>query len=84
MSKPNKVNRDHYTQRGRLTPDEAAREMEKQRQAASPKKVEGSHFGENVKAHGITGDKQGEPGDVRNAAHDAGEDEEETDEQEEQ
>src|SRR4030095_7281862 len=26
MSKPNKVNKDHYTQRGRLTPDELARE----------------------------------------------------------
>jgi hypothetical protein len=84
MSKPNKANRDHYTQRGRLTPDEAAREMVKQRQAASPKKVEGSQFGENVKSHGITGDKTGEPAAVRNAEQDAGEDEEETDEQEEQ
>ena len=26
MSKANKVNKDHYTQRGRLTPDELARE----------------------------------------------------------
>ena len=26
MSKHNKVNKDHYTQRGRLTPDELARE----------------------------------------------------------
>lgn len=26
MSKHNKVNKDHYTQRGRLTPDEIARE----------------------------------------------------------
>ena len=26
MSKHNKVNKDHYTQRGRLTPDEMARE----------------------------------------------------------
>ena len=26
MSKNNKVNKDHYTQRGRLTPDELARE----------------------------------------------------------
>jgi hypothetical protein len=46
MSKDNKVNRDHYTQRGRLTPDDAARELAKQRQAASPKKAEGSKFGE--------------------------------------
>lgn len=46
MSKENKVNRDQYTQRGRLTPDDAARELSKQRQAASPKKAEGSKFGE--------------------------------------
>jgi hypothetical protein len=26
MSKQNKVNKDHYVQRGRLTPDELARE----------------------------------------------------------
>ena len=26
MSKHNKVNKDHYTQRGRLTPDDIARE----------------------------------------------------------
>jgi hypothetical protein len=30
MSKPNKVNKDHYTQGGRLTPDELARERAKQ------------------------------------------------------
>ena len=41
MSKHNKVNRDHYTQRGRLTPDEAARERAKQREAASPQRTEG-------------------------------------------
>jgi hypothetical protein len=29
MSKHNKVNRDAYTQAGRLTPDEAARERQK-------------------------------------------------------
>lgn len=45
MSKHNKVNKDHYTQRGRLTPDEAAREQVKQRQAASPKQTEGGQFG---------------------------------------
>jgi hypothetical protein len=32
MSKENKVNPTQYTQRGRLTPDDAAREMAKQRQ----------------------------------------------------
>jgi hypothetical protein len=30
MSKVNKVNKDHYTQRGRLTPDELARERARQ------------------------------------------------------
>jgi hypothetical protein len=30
MSKPNKTNKDHYTQRGRLTPDDMARERQKQ------------------------------------------------------
>ena len=46
MSRVNKVNPGQYTQRGRLTPDERARELVKQRQAASPKKAEGSKFGE--------------------------------------
>jgi hypothetical protein len=46
MSKYNKVNPGQYTQRGRLTPDETARELDKQRQAASPKQAEGSKFGE--------------------------------------
>jgi hypothetical protein len=32
MSKNNKVNKDHYNQRGRLTQDEAARERQKQRE----------------------------------------------------
>ena len=30
MSKPNKVNKDHYVQRGRLTPDDMARERMRQ------------------------------------------------------
>jgi hypothetical protein len=30
MSRINKVNKDHYTQQGRLTPDEAARERVRQ------------------------------------------------------
>ena len=37
MSKQNKVNKDAYTQEGRLTPDEAARERHKQaRQPRDP------------------------------------------------
>ena len=35
MSKPNKVNKDHYTQRGRLTPDEFARERARDIQLGS-------------------------------------------------
>lgn len=34
MSRENKVNPSQYTQRGRLTPDDAAREMAKQRQSS--------------------------------------------------
>ena len=30
MSRQNKVNKDHYVQRGRLTPDELARERAKE------------------------------------------------------
>jgi hypothetical protein len=41
MSKHNKQNRDAYTQAGRLTPDEAAREMKKQREMGSPSRVDG-------------------------------------------
>jgi hypothetical protein len=41
MSKHNKQNRDAYTQAGRLTPDEAAREMKKQREMASPSRTDG-------------------------------------------
>jgi hypothetical protein len=41
MSKHNKQNRDAYTQAGRLTPDEAARERKKQREIASPGATDG-------------------------------------------
>ena len=50
MSRVNKVNPGKYTQRGRLTPDEAAREMAKQREMSSPKRTEGGQFGEKTKA----------------------------------
>ena len=36
MSKQNKVNPGMYTQAGRLTPDDTARELKKQREAVSP------------------------------------------------
>ena len=41
MSKENKVNPGKYTQAGRLTPDDAAREMKKQREMASPSRTDG-------------------------------------------
>lgn len=45
MSKPNKVNKDHYTQRGRLTPDELARERAREIQLVSAKR----HLNERTK-----------------------------------
>jgi hypothetical protein len=48
MSKDNKVNPGTYTQAGRLSQDDSAREYQKQRETASPKKTEGGQFGENV------------------------------------
>lgn len=45
MSRINKVNPGQYTQAGRLTPDDRARETKKQREAASPKKTDGGRFG---------------------------------------
>ena len=41
MSKHNKVNPGQYTQAGRLTPDEAARERMKQVDHASTRRLEG-------------------------------------------
>jgi hypothetical protein len=35
MSKPNKVNKTNYVQRGRLTPDELARERNRQGEMSS-------------------------------------------------
>ena len=40
MSKDNKVNPGTYTQAGRLSPDDAAREMKKQREMASSTKTD--------------------------------------------
>ena len=68
MSKNNKVNRDHYVQRGRLTPDEAAREMKKQREMTSPAGTEG-------KSQGFQNTKP--PATAESRAADADEDDEE-------
>ncbi|HUQ86564.1 MAG TPA: hypothetical protein VM096_03335 [Vicinamibacterales bacterium] len=61
MSKHNKVNRDAYTQRGRLTPDEAARERMKQVQAGSTRRMEGRPHSE-LKAT-TSGDADTDPAD---------------------
>ena len=42
MSKHNKVNPGQYTQAGRLTPDDTAREMTMQREIASPSRTDGN------------------------------------------
>ena len=39
MSRENKVNPGQYTQRGRLTPDEGAQEMAKQRASGSAQRT---------------------------------------------
>ena len=39
MSRENKVNPGQYTQRGRLTPDEGAQEMAKQRASVSAQRT---------------------------------------------
>ncbi|HEX8031018.1 MAG TPA: hypothetical protein VF491_21260 [Vicinamibacterales bacterium] len=48
MSKDNKVNPGTYTQAGRLSQDDTAREYKKQHEAGSPKKTEGGQFGEKI------------------------------------
>lgn len=58
MSKNNKVNRDHYVQRGRLTPDEAARERVKQREASSPSRTEGKPQGFQSRKPRASADEQ--------------------------
>jgi hypothetical protein len=57
MSKQNKVNPGQYTQAGRLTQDEAASEMKKQREAASPRNTEGGDLGEQTKSRVTDKDK---------------------------
>jgi hypothetical protein len=65
MSKHNKVNRDAYTQRGRLTPDEAARERMKQVQHASTRQMEGRPHSQ-LKAT-TSGDAETDPADAEPA-----------------
>ncbi len=58
MSKPNKVNKDHYVQRGRLTPDELARERARQIHVAGAQR----RFSERAKQ--VTGPR-GAPASTR-------------------
>ena len=60
MSRINKVNPGQYTQAGRLTPDDTARELKKQREAGSPKSAEGRQLGEKVAPHVTQKDKGAE------------------------
>ena len=69
MSRHNKVNPGTYTQAARVTPDDAARELKKQRVVASPRTTEGGDFSEKPKTRVTDEDKS--------------EDDEATDEQEE-
>ena len=57
MSKQNKVNPGTYTQAGRLTPDDTARELKKQREAASPRNTEGGDYSEKQKSRVTEKDK---------------------------
>lgn len=59
MSKPNKVNKSHYDQGGRLTPDDMARERKKMNE------VRGG-AGSGVRQQAVTGDAQ-EPSRPRSA-----------------
>ena len=58
MSKDNKVNPGTYTQAGRLSQDDTAREYKKQHEAGSPKKTEGGQFGEHTQPFVTPKDKR--------------------------
>ena len=60
MSRQNKVNPGQYTQAGRLTQDDAAREMKKQRENASPRNADGGGFSEKQKPRVTEKDNQEE------------------------
>ena len=70
MSRKNKVNPDHYVQRGRLTPDEAARERVKQREVSSPSPTEGKSQGFQTRKPRVTGDDPAAPPETDAAAAD--------------
>ena len=65
MSKQNKVNPGTYTQAGRLSPDDAARERMKQVDAASTRRLEGRPHSQ-LKAT-TSGDAETDPEDDEQA-----------------
>jgi hypothetical protein len=79
MSKHNKVNKDHYTQRGRLTPDEAARERMKQVNVASTRQLEGRPHSQ-LKAT-TSGDAETDPEDEETVTDEDNQGEEHGDEE---
>lgn len=79
MSKHNKVNRDRYTQRGRLTPDEAARERMKQVDHASTRRLEGRPHSQ-LKAT-TSGDAETDPEDEETVTDEDNQGEEHGDEE---
>lgn len=80
MSKHNKQNRDAYTQAGRLTPDEAARELKKQREIASPSRTDGKAQPHRASSSSVTDEDKTnvDEEDVEQDADDQDEDEQET------
>jgi len=62
MSKDNKVNPGKYTQAGRLSQDDAAREMKKQRETASPRNTEGGDYPRQQKSLQTDEDKSEDEG----------------------
>jgi hypothetical protein len=53
MSRQNKVNPGMYTQRGRLTPDDTAREMKKQRGSVAPATARDFKFREHQQSRAL-------------------------------
>ena len=79
MSKHNKVNPGTYTQAGRLSPDDAARELMKQVDTGSTRQLEGRPHSQ-LKAT-TSGESETDPADEQPADQPA--EDEATDEQEE-
>jgi hypothetical protein len=64
MSKQNKVNPGMYTQAGRLTPDDTARELKKQREAAAPNRDADRALGTEARSAKVAQPHKHEPNRV--------------------